>query len=332
MNIRPLTLAAAIILSCGAPAQAARPPHHHASADASNVDALNAAAATPPLAVGARGPGVVRAQILLDRAWFSPGEIDGRFNDNLRRAVRAFQASRGLAVNGRVDTATWAALDADNAPTFTHYRVTAKDAAGPFVRIPAPMMARAQLKALDYESLTEALSERFHVSPKLLRQWNAKPPVTGADLVVPELGSGAAPGVKAHSIRIDKSDRMLYVLDTEQRTLAAFPVSIGGPRDPLPIGAMKIANEVTNPTFTYDPALLKSAPRSDAKIDIAAGPNNPVGNVWLGLSKPHWGIHGTPEPSRLGRAETNGCVHMTNWDARRLSMLVKPGFVVDVRE
>jgi lipoprotein-anchoring transpeptidase ErfK/SrfK len=122
------------------------------------------------------------------------------------------------------------------------------------------------------------------------------------------------------------------VLGADEKVVASFPVSIGGPRDPLPIGRMKIVNEVKNPSFTYDPALLKDAKPGTSKTEIAPGPNNPVGNVWLGLSKPHWGIHGTPKPERLGREETNGCVHLTNWDAQRLSTLAKAGFVVDVRE
>jgi lipoprotein-anchoring transpeptidase ErfK/SrfK len=84
--------------------------------------------------------------------------------------------------------------------------------------------------------------------------------------------------------------------------------------------------------FTYDPALLKDAKASYTKVDLAPGPNNPVGNIWLGLSKPHWGIHGTPNPSRVGRMETNGCLHLTNWDAARVSALVRPGTVVEVRE
>ena len=136
---------------------------------------------------------------------------------------------------------------------------------------------------------------------------------------------------KARSIQIDKSERVLYVLGADEQILAAFPISIGGPRDPLPIGKMKIANEVKNPSFTFDPVLLKTAKATDSKTEIAPGPNNPVGDMWLGLSKPHWGIHGTPVPERLGREETNGCIHLTNWDAQRLSSLVKSGFVVDVR-
>jgi lipoprotein-anchoring transpeptidase ErfK/SrfK len=124
---------------------------------------------------------------------------------------------------------------------------------------------------------------------------------------------------------------MLYVMGEGNRLLAAFPVSFGGRRDPLPLGRLKITSEVMNPDFTYDPQLLKTARSTDSKVRLPPGPNNPVGVMWLGLSKPHWGIHGTSEPSRMARADTNGCVRMTNWDVMRLGTLVKPGLAVDVQ-
>ena len=313
-----------------------RPAPARAEAPAAAVERLNGAGATPPLAAGTRGPAVVRAQILLDRAWFSPGEIDGRFSTNMRRTVAGFQSARGLAKTGRVDAATWQALQADTGPAFALYTVTPADAAGPYAPIPADMMERAQLKSLGYESIQEALGERFHMSPTLLRELNRGGAFdAGSEIVVADVAgasaASAAPG-KAASIEIDKSERMLFVLGAEGKVLAGFPISIGGPLDPLPVGRMKIANEVRNPSFTYDPALLKNARPGTRKAEIAPGPNNPVGNMWLGLTKPHWGIHGTPQPERLGREETNGCVHLTNWDAQRLSTLAKAGFTVDVRE
>ena len=292
--------------------------------DVAAVNDPNAAKSSPEA-------GILRAQILLDRANFSPGEIDGRPGDNFTRALSGFQESRSIPGTGKLDDATWAALNADTVPVLVPYRLTDADVAGPFTEVPKDLVEQSKLPALGFASAEEAVGEQFHVSPGLLKRLNPAAQFTaGQEIQVPNVLTGPMT-VKAAKIVVSKAGTV-RALDAGGKTLAQYPSSSGSEHDPLPIGAWKINGVAKNPPFHYNPELFWDAQPNHSKAKIAPGPNNPVGVVWIDLTKDHYGIHGTPEPAKVGHAQSHGCIRLTNWDAMKLAGMVAPGVQAELTE
>jgi lipoprotein-anchoring transpeptidase ErfK/SrfK len=269
---------------------------------------------------------VLATQIALDRAGFSPGEIDGRAGKNLDRALAAYKQSHedDLSLLGDV-------------PPLIDYTITDADVAGPFTPdIPPNLPDQAALDALNYHNPFEAIAERFHSSPTLLQKLNpgATFQKAGERIVVPNVASPAPPALPAQNITVvvTRSTSALTIEDAKGQILLHAPVTSGSIHDPLPIGTWKVNGVERNPKFHYNPELFWDATTGDRKATLQPGPNNPVGIVWIDLSKPHYGIHGTPEPSKIGHVESHGCVRLTNWDADRVAQWVKPGTKVVFRE
>ena len=303
--------------------------HTHKRQTAQFVDLSLANNPQPGDAVrpGASGPAVLRAQILLDRAAFSPGEIDAAYGANLRSAVRGFQAAHQLPAEDELGPETWARLNMDTAPVLIPYEISTEDVAGPFQRVPADMMKKSKLKSLGYQSPLELLAEKFHVSPRVLTLLNEGKAFdrAGQQILVPNVRIPTEPAPKAASVLVRKNDMTVSALDADGTVIAQFPASVGSEHDPLPIGKWKINGVSKNPPFHYNPNLFWDAEAKHSAATIAPGPNNPVGVVWIDLSKPHYGIHGTPEPSQVGHTQSHGCIRLTNWDAARLASMVSPG-------
>ncbi|AQR61536.1 hypothetical protein BZG35_07620 [Brevundimonas sp. LM2] len=282
-----------------------------------------AAATTPPR------PEIIRAQILLERARFSPGAIDGLGGDNTSQAVAAFEEANGLPVDGKLDDQVFARLIQGAGTVMTTYAITAADIAGPFEpNIPTDLVAQSELNALSYRTPLEMLAERFHVTEGLLTALN--PGVNfaqaGQTLVVPAVAEQPLPAAVTR-IAIDKAEGSLRAFGEDGTLLAFYPATVGSTARPAPTGRLTVVGVAPEPNYTYDPSRV-SYDRGDKRVVVPAGPNNPVGSVWIDLSRDTYGIHGTPEPSKIAKTASSGCVRLTNWSAEQLAKAVKPGVEV----
>ncbi|MFC5036396.1 L,D-transpeptidase [Tianweitania sediminis] len=270
-------------------------------------------------------PFLVRVQVLLDRAYTSPGVIDGLMGENTRKAIEAYQRIKDMDVTGEITAELWSSLSQDEASPVQTYKLTEDDINGRYVdEVPDDYAKLAELDWIGYHDVTEMLAERFHMDQDLLKLLNPNTDFTAAGTEIAVVAPGGVPEKQVTRIEIDKEKGELRAFGDGDKPVFVAPATIGSEDTPSPSGTMKVLAAVEDPTYTYNPEENFQQGDNKEKLEIAPGPNGPVGNVWIDLSKPTYGIHGTPEPAMIDKSASHGCVRLTNWDAGRLADLVKP--------
>lgn len=289
---------------------------------------------TPIIAVTRKPQAEIAAlQVFLDREGISPGVIDGHLGDNVNKAIAAWQEMTGETLDPNNSEDIMQRLAYSGGLPIVDYTITAADAAGPFVAsIPDDYAHKAQLPAMSYTSTSEKLAEQFHMDENYLKALNPN-----ADFSIPgttiKVINPAQPKTGSVSrIVADKSKRQIFAYGEDGGLVAAYPATIGSTDTPSPTGTHSVQRVALNPGYTYNPKINFKQGNNDQILQIPPGPNGPVGTVWIALSKPSYGIHGTPEPSKIGKTNSHGCIRLTNWDATELAKMVKPGVSVEFVE
>src|SRR5262245_2055884 len=333
-----LCVAAALMVADAALAAKARThARTHAPTPALDAQAVDVAQFSAPSGKGrTRAPStatIIKEEMLLDRAGFSPGQIDGQAGSNDQKALAAFQGANGIKPSGRLDTETWNRLTAASSePALMEYEIELADVKGPFNKtIPQSFEKKAELKNLNYTSPRDLLAEKFHIAPALLTRLNPKASfeMAGTKIVVPNVARKPSEA-KVEKVVVDKSALTVRALDGHGKLISFYPASVGSGERPSPSGTRHIRSVVENPTYHYSPKLKFKGVKTQKPFDIAAGPMNPVGSTWIDLGD-SYGTHGTPAPQSVGKSGgvSHGCVHLTNWDAHALAKMVHRGTKVE---
>ncbi|PBC11099.1 L,D-transpeptidase family protein [Mesorhizobium sp. WSM3859] len=287
------------------------------------------ASVDPSLSLGVRQD-VAALQVLLDRGGASPGVIDGRFGSNVDKALAAYNEINGTNLKSTDAVGIQAALAQSGGDPFASYTITPEDVAGPYVAsVPEDYSQKAKLDCMCYTSVTEALAERFHMDETYLKSINKGVDFNRPGTMIKVANFGKLVSTPVTRIVADKTKKEVYAYDGSGKLVAAYPATIGSADTPSPTGIHAVSRIALDPNYTYNPNINFKQGQNDKILTVPPGPNGPVGSVWIALDKPTYGIHGTPEPSKIGKTESHGCVRLTNWDARELAKLVSPGVTVE---
>lgn len=270
----------------------------------------------------------LKLQALLDWNHASPGPIDGGWGMNAKKALKNFQAMHGLPQDGRMSAEVWKLLNEKipaNQPVLVGYTLTQEDIKGPYQPTPSGSEAKSKMKGLYYQDVQEMLAERFHMDIRYLKKLNSDKKFTVGETIT-VFNPGAPLNEKITRLVAKKADNILYAYNGD-RLIATYPTTVGSSDTPSPTGTFSIVNRVKNPWYR-----ASSGEGKDKKVFmLPPGPNGPVGVVWMGLSKPSYGIHGSPVPEGISRQASHGCVRLTNWDVLEVYANVDTGTKVDLQ-
>ncbi|WP_349929119.1 L,D-transpeptidase [Acinetobacter sp. A1-4-2] len=279
-------------------------------------------------------PVYARAHVMLNNAHASPGAIDGASGKNTLKAIASFQQINGIKPTGILTQETWDALIARQGakPAFIEYTITDADLKGPYAQtIPHDYALQAKMKGLYYTRVTEMLGEKFHMDEDFLKKLNPKATFkkAGEKIIVANIRNEVPEDI--HLIVAHKGAKQLYLFNSRNQMIGSFPATIGSSDTPSPTGTYKITGVAQNPWYSYSPSNFIQG-NNTKPLSLPPGPNAPVGNIWIGLSKKSFGIHGTPNPSAISKTASHGCIRLTNWDANDLGKKVKSGVTVKFLE